>query len=1165
MNFTTENNLSIKLLLDTGANKNIIKPGVLPDVIEVKNASVKNITGNHQVHRKGKLEFSDANIPPQMFYELKFHNYFDGILGSEFFAQNRARIDFAEENLVINKTIIPFQKYFIKNKIFNHTLEIETTKDGDWFVPTFQKLTNNMIVEPGLYKSSGKTSTIRILSTSKERPKLSQTVDIKINNFELLTPIPLKTTDRLNKNEIEKLIRTDHLTQIEKQNLLDVILRNQAVLLKTDEKLSATTAIKHKIVTKDEEPTYTKSYRYPHHFKKDIEDQIQEMLENGIIQHSSSPYSSPIWVVPKKKDASGIRKVRVVIDYRKLNEKTVDDKYPIPQIEEILDNLGKSVYFTTLDLKSGFHQIEMDPKHRNKTAFSTALGHFEFTRMPFGLKNAPATFQRAMNNILGDYIGKICYVYLDDIIIIGFNLENHMENLSKILQRLSDFNLKIQLDKCEFLKRETEFLGHVITPDGIKPNPDKIKKILEWSLPKSPKEIKQFLGLTGYYRKFIKDYSKITKPMTRYLKKDAKVDVSNSDYIKAFNELKEIITSDQILAYPDFNLPFILTTDASNYALGAVLSQIQNGIEKPIAFGSRTLNKTEANYSTTEKEALAIMWAIDKYKPYLYGNKFLLITDHKPLTFIKSSFKNSKILRWRLELENFDYEVKYKEGKTNVVADALSREPNEINCNVMDINSSPILDVEEQVQEGNENENEDDESEDAHEDVAIENQPEGEEIQPMDEGNDLETIHSADDSGDHFIHFTDRPINYFKNQLIFRIASFTSILQENPFPHFKRTTIVQPDYNINEITDFLKKFHDGRQTVIMAPESLLQQIQESFKENFSEKGHFVLTQNRVEDVANEERQNMLIAKEHERAHRGITEVEAQLRRSYFFPRMSKIISNHINTCPHCNSHKYERKPYNIKISPRPVTEKPLDRVHMDIFIINNYKFLSLVDSFSKHLQMLYIKSKNLPHIQNALSKYFTSFGAPKTIITDHETTFRSTQLRTFLGTFGTVLEFASSSESNGQVERTHSTIVEIFNSNKYKFPGMQTKSIVKLAVSLYNDSVHSSTKFKPNEIIFNQNNIQNPIDVIAQAQKIFLETKNNILKAQTRQIKNNNAKEDPPILNEGQEVFVKQMTRRKTQARAIKTNVNNVQEKTFKNRKGTKRHKNKINRLKKRH
>lgn len=315
----------------------------------------------------------------------------------------------------------------------------------------------------------------------------------------------------------------------------------------------------------------------------------------------------------------------------------------------------------------------MDPADRAKTAFSTTQGHFEFTRMPFGLKNAPATFQRAMNNILSNYIGSICYVYLDDIIIIGHNLEDHLNNVCKVLERLAQFNLKIQLDKCEFLIRETEFLGHIVTSNGVRPNPEKIQKILDWKIPTNEKEIRQFLGLSGYYRRFIKDYSKITKPITKYLKKDIPINTKDPEYIASFTKLKHTIASDQILAYPDFNLPFILTTDASDHAVGAVLSQVQDKIERPIAFASRTLNKAETNYSTIEKEALAIIWAIRKYKPYLLGNQFKLYTDHKPLTFIKTSTKNNRILNWRLELENYQYTVEYKQGKTNVVADALRK------------------------------------------------------------------------------------------------------------------------------------------------------------------------------------------------------------------------------------------------------------------------------------------------------------------------------------------------------------------------------------------------------------------------------------------------------------------------------------------------------------
>lgn len=362
---------------------------------------------------------------------------------------------------------------------------------------------------------------------------------------------------------------------------------------------------------------------------------------------------------------------------------------------------------------------------------------------------------------------------------------------------------------------------------------------------------------------------------------------------------------------------------------------------------------------------------------------------------------------------------------------------------------------------------------------------------------------------------------------------------------------------------YLKTFHNGKQSAILAPENLLLIIQEVFKENFNQKGHFIFSTCIVEDVQNEKRQNLLIINEHDRAHRGINEIEAQLKRSYFFPKMYKLIRNYVNSCKICNAHKYERKPYNIKISPRPVTEKPFDRVHMDIFIIDHCSFLSLIDSFSKHLQMFYLKSKNIIHVQKALGKYFSCFGVPATIVTDHETTFRSIQIRNFLAQLGSNLEYASCSESNGQIERTHSTIIEIFNTNKHKFRGMHTRSVIKLSIALYNNSVHSSTKFIPNEILFNRNNIRNPEEVLGNAQKIFLEAQMNLKKAQNNQTKQNSSKEEAPQLDENQEVFVIPNIRTKSQPRAIQTTARNITEKTFKNTQDTKRHKRKIKRLKK--
>lgn len=290
------------------------------------------------------------------------------------------------------------------------------------------------------------------------------------------------------------------------------------------------------------------------------------MLEQGIIRKSNSPYNSPLWIVPKKLDNSKVKKWRIVIDYRKLNEISIEDKFPIPNIESILDKLGRSQYFTTVDLAKGFHQIMVKDTDQKKTAFSTPLGHFEYIRMPFGLKNAPATFQRLINSVLRESINKICVVYLDDILIFSTSIQEHMNNINQIFRALRKANLKIQIDKCNFFNKETEFLGHILTRIGIKPNPKKVENIAKLKLPTTQKQIKSFLGVTGYYRKFIKDYAKIAKPMTYYLKKNKKINTLDPNYINSFEELKTLLTTHPILKYPDFNKPFKINSDASNYA-----------------------------------------------------------------------------------------------------------------------------------------------------------------------------------------------------------------------------------------------------------------------------------------------------------------------------------------------------------------------------------------------------------------------------------------------------------------------------------------------------------------------------------------------------------------------------------------------------------------------
>ncbi|PNF41072.1 hypothetical protein B7P43_G06245 [Cryptotermes secundus] len=410
------------------------------------------------------------------------------------------------------------------------------------------------------------------------------------------------------------------------------------------------------------------------------------MLEEDIITPSNSGWNFPLLVVPKKMGASGKRKWRICIDFRKLNEITVGDCYPLPNIQDILDKLGRARYFTTLDCASGYLQVPIAEEDRHKTAFSTANGHFEFKRMPFGLKSAPSTFQRMMNDVLSEVIGTRCLVYMDDILIIGETLREHNSKLREVLQKLREYNLKIEPDICEFLKKELNYLGHIVTPEGVRPDEGKIKAVVEFPIPKTQKDIKSFLGLAGYYRKFIADFSAIARPLTNLLKKDSEWKWLEEEQT-SFELLKSKLTSSPLLQYPDFNKPFILTTDASGYAIGAILSQGKLGNDKPIAYASRTLNQAELNYATVEKELLAIVWACKHFRPYLLGRKFQIVTDHKGLTWIFNvKDPSSRLMRWKLLLEEYDYEIQYRAGERNSNADSLSRYPVEcLNVNMEEL------------------------------------------------------------------------------------------------------------------------------------------------------------------------------------------------------------------------------------------------------------------------------------------------------------------------------------------------------------------------------------------------------------------------------------------------------------------------------------------------
>lgn len=388
------------------------------------------------------------------------------------------------------------------------------------------------------------------------------------------------------------------------------------------------------------------------------------MLDDGIVRHSHSHFNSPILLVPKK-SSTGDKKWRLVVDFRQLNKTILPDKFPLPRIDEILDNLGRAKYFSTLDLMSGFHQIPLEEQSKKYTAFSSNTGHFEFNRLPFGLNISPNSFQRMMSIALSGLPSECAFLYIDDIIVVGCSINHHLSNIRKVFNQLRKFNLKLNPKKFQFFKSEVTYLGHCISENGILPDKSEFDVVLNYPVPKNIDETRRFVAFCNYYRRFIPNIAEIALPLNKLLRKNI-IFKWDENCQKSFNILKNELISPRILKFPDFKKDFILTTDASKLACGAVLAQQYNGAELPVAFASKAFTKGEANKSTPEQELIAIHWAITYFRPYLFGRKFIVKTDHRPLVHLFSMRNpSSRLTRIRLELEEYDFEVKYIKGNSS--------------------------------------------------------------------------------------------------------------------------------------------------------------------------------------------------------------------------------------------------------------------------------------------------------------------------------------------------------------------------------------------------------------------------------------------------------------------------------------------------------------------
>ncbi|CAL2259865.1 unnamed protein product [Prunus armeniaca] len=523
------------------------------------------------------------------------------------------------------------------------------------------------------------------VSTNKLLPSVIQAPTLE------LKPLPnhLKYVF-LGDKETLPVIISSSLTAVEEEKLVRVLQEHKTAIgwtLADIKGLSPTTYMHRILLEEGAKPTREAQCRLNPPMMEVVKNEIIKLLDCGVIYPiSDSRWVSPVQVVPKKSGVTMVKNEenelvptriqtgwRVCIDYRKLNATTRKDHFPLPFIDQMLERLAGHSFYCFLDGYSGYNQIVIAPDDQEKTTFTCPFGTFAYRQMPFGLCNAPATFQRCMVSIFSDFVEKIIEVFMDDFSVFGDSFDGCLTNLTLILKRCIETNLVLNWGKCHFMFKQGIVLGHIVSEKGIEVDKSKIGLVRHLPSPTSVREVRSFLGHAGFYRRFIKDFSKISTPLCRLLQKDVPF-VFDDECEKAFKHLKQLLTSAPIIVPPNWSLPFELMCDASDYALGAVLGQRKDKKLHIIYCASRTLNDAQLNYSTIEKELLAVVFALDKFRSYLLGTKVIIYSDHAALKYLLTKKEaKPRLIRWMLLLQEFDVEIRDKRGCENVVADHLSR------------------------------------------------------------------------------------------------------------------------------------------------------------------------------------------------------------------------------------------------------------------------------------------------------------------------------------------------------------------------------------------------------------------------------------------------------------------------------------------------------------
>ena len=896
-----------------------------------------------------------------------------------------------------------------------------------------------------------------------------KTVLCKLAHVDSISPIsnsqPQPTGDQKKDNDdfiglfdfTESPINKDDLARVQY-----FLRQRKSVFSLHDNDLGHTTAVQHEIKLTNDKPFKERHRRIPPAQYDEVRKLIREMLDAGAIRESHSPWASPV-VLVRKKDGS----LRFCIDYRKLNERTVRDAYALPRIEETLDALHGATWFSSLDLKAGYWQVEMREADKAKTAFTTPLGFYEANRMPFGLTNAPATFQRLMERCVGDLNLKTCLVYLDDIIIFSSTLDEHLERLESVLTRLQNHGLKLKPSKCQLFRTSVKYLGHVISAAGVETDPDKTAALKTWPVPTSHREVRSFLGFAGYYRRFIAGYSKIAKPLhalTVGLPVKRKSGPSNKnkpppftwtlECQHAFECLVAKLTAAPALAYADFSKRFILHTDASLTGLGAALYQLQDGKERVVAYASRGLSKSEANYPAHKLEFLALKWAVtEKFHDYLYGNGFKVVTDNNPLTYVLTTAKlDATGHRWLAALSAYNFVLEYRSGKQNGDADGLSRRP--------------------------------------HQDTTDDSQTISAESVKAIVGSHGVYLASSANSSTPLVEAlalqgTAVPAEVDNPPLWPGQSPLPQVTTKAWRQHQRQDPIIGKVIQYKDIghrPDGKVKRGEHRDVV-----SLLREWDKlMFRDG-------VLYRQQTEKNGGKLFQLVLPKSHHdivfrflhdEAGHFGRERTLDLIRSRFFWPHMATDVDNRIHACPRCIRRKVP--PAAIRTAPLVsiMTSEPMELVCIDHLSLKTSgdlqaDILVITDHFSRYAQAIPVPNQTAKTTARVLfDHFFVHYGFPGRLHSDQGRGFESDVIRQLCNITGITKSRTSPyhPQGNGQVERFNRTLLEMLGTLPNEKKSAWKKYVAPL-VHAYNSTKNDATTFSPYFLMYGRHP-KLPVDII---------------------------------------------------------------------------------------